>query len=364
MLYVGIDQHKRHLTVCVRNEQGDIALRRQVSTGWLEVDRFLEALAERSVSEGGYVAIMEVCGFNGWLVKRLERWGCKRVLVIAAPERLRQKTDRRDAAKLSELLWSNRHRLAGSGWLVQVREVYRPSESEQIDRQLTHLRWRLGQERTQIKNAIQAILRRHNREQECPTKKMFTLKALKWLEQMELPWMDRLELDLRLERYRLNERQIAQIERGIEARAAQNPKVRLLQTMAKMGKYTALALAAHIGSIERFPRAGSLANYFGITPGCRNSGNSDRPGSITKAGHPIARFLLGQLVLHALRTDPGLRAWYRQVKRRRGAKVARVAVMRRLCEALWHMLTRQEPYRPVGARSGPEARPDKRRQSA
>ncbi len=364
MLYVGIDQHKRHLTVCVRNEQGDIALRRQVSTGWLEVDRFLEGLADRAALEGGYVAIMEVCGFNGWLVKRLEQWGCKRVLVIAAPERVRQKTDRRDAAKLGELLWSNRHRLDHSGWLVQVREVYRPSESEQIDRQLTHLRWRLGQERTRIKNAIQGILRRHNREQECPTKTMFSLKAFQWLMLMELPWMDRVELDYQIERYQLLESQIQRVERWIDTRAQQNPKVRLLQTMAKMGKYTALALAAHIGSVERFPRAASLANYFGLTPGCRNSGESDRPGGITKAGHPLVRFLLGQLVLHALRTDPGLRAWYRQVKRRRGAKVARVAVMRRLCESLWHMLTRQEPYRPMGTRPAEAPRPERRKKQS
>ena len=27
MQYVGIDQHKRHLTICVRNEQGDRAKR-------------------------------------------------------------------------------------------------------------------------------------------------------------------------------------------------------------------------------------------------------------------------------------------------------------------------------------------------
>jgi transposase len=245
-----------------------------------------------------------------------------------------------------------------------VREVYRPTESEQIDRQLTHLRWRLGQERTRIKNTIQAILRRHNREQECPTKKMFSLKAFQWLMRVELPWMDRVELDFQVERYQLNASQIARVERWIETRAQQNPTVRLLATLAKMGQYTALALAAHIGSIQRFPRAASLANSFGLTPGCRNSGESDRPGGITKAGHPLARFLLGQLVLHALRTDPGLRAWYRQVKRRRGAKVARVAVMRRLCEALWHMLTRQEPYRPVGARAADGPQPERSMQNA
>ena len=59
----------------------------------------------------------------------------------------------------------------------------------------------------------------------------------------------------------------------------------MLATMPGCGAYSSLALASRIGSIERFPRPGSLANYWGLTPGCRNSGEAtDRLGSITKQG--------------------------------------------------------------------------------
>ncbi len=350
MLFVGIDQHKRHLTICVRNEQGEIDLRRQVSTRWEEVDRFLASLPERAAEHGGHVAVMEVCGFNGWLIKRLEQWGCKRVYVISAPDRVRQKTDRRDAAKLSELLWINRDRIAAGQSLVHVSEVYQPTEQAQYDRQLTHLRYRLGRALTRAKNRIKGILRRHNLEQECPTKGGFTQAALRWLGVVELPGLDRLELDMGLAEYRLYAQQLVEVTAMIEKRAAKNAQVRRIRTMPKPGAYTALALVAHIGPIERFPHARSLSNYFGITPGCRNSGDTDRPGSITKAGHPFIRFLLAQMVLHALRGDSGLRRWYRRVKRRRGSKVARVAVMRRLCESIWHMLSRKEDYQHVDCR--------------
>jgi hypothetical protein len=47
------------------------------------------------------VAVMEVCGFNGWLIKRLTQWGCRRVCVIKAPDRVRQKTDRRGAVTMT-----------------------------------------------------------------------------------------------------------------------------------------------------------------------------------------------------------------------------------------------------------------------
>ncbi len=359
MMYLGIDQHKRYLTICMRDDQGDIVLRRQVSTKWKDIDRFLESLQARSDTQGGYVAVVEVCGFNGWLVDRLEQYGCRQTYVIKAPDRVRQKTDRRDAAKLSELLWINRDRIADGDRLVHIRAVYQPTEEEQHDRQLTHLRHRLGQALTRAKNSIKGILRRHNAEQGCPTKGTFTKAGLGWLKTVELPEMDRLELDMRLAEYTLYAGQIGEATARIHVRAERiKSEVRRLRTLPRIGEYTALALLAHIGPVERFVHARSLSNYIGITPGCRNTGGADRPGNITKAGHPFIRFLLAQMVLHALRGDPGLRAWYRQVKHRRGSKVARVAVMRRLCESIWHMLTEQEDYRPM------DARPNHARRSA
>jgi transposase len=349
MLYIGIDQHKRHLTICVRNQQGGIVLRRQVKTAWLEVDRFLRLLQDRSGPENGYVAIVEICGFNDWLIRRLKRWGCSQIYVIAPPPRVRQKTDRRDAAKLSELLWINRDRIAAGERLVHVSVVYQPTEAQQYDRQLTRLRHRTGQELTRVKNSIKKILRRHNRQQECPTKGVFTQKGMRWVTGISLPEMDRIELNMRLAQYKLYVSQIEGLNELISLRARNNKRVSLLRTLPKIGDYTALALLAYIGPIDRFSRARSLANFFGITPGCRNSGESERPGSITKAGHPFVRFLLGQMVLHALRGDAGLRQWYRRVKSRRGSKIARVAVMRRLCEVLWHMLSTRQAYRPVGS---------------
>lgn len=65
----------------------------------------------------------------------------------------------------------------------------------------------------------------------------------------------------------------------------------------------------------------------------------------------MARFVLGQLVLHVLKKDGWMRAWYRRVKNRRGSKIARVAVMRRLAVVIWNMVRHQQPY----CCGGPEA---------
>ena len=52
-------------------------------------------------------------------------------------------------------------------------------------------------------------------------------------------------------------------------------------------------------------------------------------------------------------THPSYRDRYQQTKARlgkqRGAKVAQVDLARRLSEAIWHMLTRQQPFAPAGA---------------
>ena len=76
MLYLAIDQHRKQLTVNLRNEQGDVLVKRQVSTEWPRVRSFLEEVRKMSVPEEGFVAILEVCGFNDWLLKLLATWCC------------------------------------------------------------------------------------------------------------------------------------------------------------------------------------------------------------------------------------------------------------------------------------------------
>jgi transposase len=345
MLYLAIDQHRKQLTVNLRNEQGDVLLKRQVSTQWPRVRKFLEEVQKQSQAEGGFVAILEVCGFNDWLLKLLVEYGCRETILIQPEKRSKKKTDRRDANTLGEILWLNRERLLTSKNIQGIRRVQFPSERDAEDRQITALRKRLGQLRTRTINKIKHVLRKHNLEQECPTKGIDTIKGKKWLDQLALGVIDRLEMDQLLVQWQLWNEQIAKVETEIKKRQAESKTAAVLATIPGCAAYSSLALACRIGSIERFPRPGSLPNYWGLRPGCRNSGQAtDRLGSITKQGSAMARFILGQLVLHVLRRDPWMKAWYGRIKKRRGSKIARVAVMRRLATIIWHMVKHNEPY--------------------
>jgi transposase len=160
-------------------------------------------------------------------------------------------------------------------------------------------------------------------------------------------------MDLLLAQWAMWDEQLAAIGQRITQRQRVHPTAAIVATMPGAGAAGSLALASRMGPIERFPTPGSLANYWGLTPACRNSGDAtDRLGSITKQGSSLARFHLSQMVMHVLRRDRWMKTWYARIKKRRGAKIARVAVMRRLATILWQMVTHGQPYMLGGSRQG------------
>jgi transposase len=346
MLYLGIDQHARQLTISLREDSGDVLLARQVSTRPEKVQAFFAKLTRECASRGeSFIAVLEVCGFNDWLIQLLKDYRCEKVILIQPEERKKRKTDRRDAAALSELLWVNRDRFLAGKPVRGLRQVDIASTVDRENRRLTALRKEASQSRTRIVNRIKHMLRRHNFQWEMPTKTFPTQKAIVWLKQLALSEIDRLEMDYLLIDLEHAQERIEKLERVITDRCGESQAAELLRSMPGVSYFTATSLACRIGRVERFPRARSLANYWGLTPGCRNSGeNNQRLGRITKAGSNIARWLLAQVAHQALRKDARLRAWYKQIKRRRGSTIARVAVMRKLATIIWQMLSRRQTY--------------------
>ena len=83
MLYLGIDQHARQLTVSLRGENGDVLLARQVSTEPDRVQAFFTQLTrDRVPAAGGFAAVLEACGFSDWLIRLLQEYRCHEVIRI------------------------------------------------------------------------------------------------------------------------------------------------------------------------------------------------------------------------------------------------------------------------------------------
>ena len=346
MLYLGIDQHARQITISLRDEDGDVVQARQVSTHPKKINEFFTQLTrERLRSDESFVAVLEVCGFNEWLIRMLQDYRCQKVILIQPEERKKRKTDRRDAAALSELLWVNRGRLLAGKPVRGLRQVDITSSTDQENRRLTTLRKEVSQARTRVINKIKHMLRRHNLQWEMPTKTFPTKTAIAWLKKLVLPEIDRLEMNHLLADLEHVQQRFEELEEVIAERCGSSEDAVLLMSLPGTRHFTATGLACRVGRVERFPRSHSLANYWGLTPGCRNSGeNNKRLGSITKAGSAMARWLLAQVTRHALRMDAELREWFKRIKRRRGASIARVAVMRKLATIIWHMLRERKTY--------------------
>ena len=127
-------------------------------------------------------------------------------------------------------------------------------------------------------------------------------------------------------------------------RSETDKNVLLLVSIPGINHLGAIALLSRIGSIERFPTPDSLANYFGVTPGCHSTGDKKQHTPITKAGSSLVRSILNTAVNHVVRKDKAMKDWYKGIKKRKGSKTARVAVMRRLATIVWHILKRQTTY--------------------
>ena len=178
MLCVGIDVHLRQLTLNCRDESGDVVCARQVSTVPDKCAAFFLELHEK---HGSFIAVIEVCGFTDWLVEQLPEWGCSRVILVQPTKKSAHKTDRRDAARLSELLWTNRQRLMEGKRLNDVRQVAMPSKEDAAARQLTAMVRRLKKQRTQTISSIHHLLAKHNLRHQQPTKGIQTKAARSWL---------------------------------------------------------------------------------------------------------------------------------------------------------------------------------------
>src|SRR6266576_3149879 len=111
---------------------------------WGKGRAFFREMGERTAAHDGYLVMVEICGFNHWLLKLLPECGCRETIVVQPEEQSRHKTDRRDASQLSEVLWVNRDRLAQGLPARGLRRIQVPDAEGQADRRLTSLRHDVG----------------------------------------------------------------------------------------------------------------------------------------------------------------------------------------------------------------------------
>jgi transposase len=136
------------------------------------------------------------------------------------------------------------------------------------------------------------------------------------------------------------------VEAGPQARNSASGR------LAASGCGSAYTIAAEIGDISRFASPRKLAGYTGLCPRVYQSGERDLGGPLAKQGPRYLRWALVEAATHAC-TTAVYRDRYQQIKARigkqRGAKVGQIDLARRLSDASWHMLSRDQPFASKGA---------------
>jgi transposase len=168
------------------------------------------------------------------------------------------------------------------------------------------------------------------------------------------PWASRRRHDLLELLDRLNST-IAELSQAIEQEVEKCPEAKRLMTHPGVGPLTALAFVLIIGTPERFGSGKPVASYLGLVPSEESSGNRRRLGHITKQGNSLLRFLLVEAAQVTVRSDPEWRRKFFHLALRRGRKIAKVAMARRLAVRLYWMWRKEwdyEQWKKIGSHAG------------
>jgi len=249
------------------------------------------------------------------------------------------KTDRRDARALAEAC------LLGA-----YRPAHRLSDPQR------HVRGRLGvrdalvRTRTRYISLIRALLRQHGYRVPSGSAESFVHRV----QGLPLPGRLLSVVAPLLALMRPLNRQLTYSDERIEHLAVQDPRVPRLRSVPSVGPVTAAAFIAAIDDAHRFRHAHQLEAYLGLVPREYSSGETQRRGAITKAGHSRTRWLLIQVAVSILRRRPPqaeeLRTWALRIAARRGKQVAVVALARRLAGILYALLRDGRVFEPQRVR--------------
>jgi len=249
---------------------------------------------------------------------------------ISAKQVRQQRTDRRDAAHILELLLRD-----------DFPRIWMPSRQERDQRQLLIHRYKLVTLRVRVKNELQHLALNQGMQK---GRSLWSKAGQKKLLDLPLPlWAGTRRKNL-LELLKQMDQQIVVLDQAVKKAAEENEKARLLMTQPGVGPITALAFVLTMGDIARFRRGKQVASYLGLIPREYSSGGKQRMGGISKQGNRFMRMLLVEAAQAAVRHDPGFRSEYLHRCHHKPKAVAKVAAARKLAIRLYWMLRTNTPY--------------------
>jgi transposase len=333
--YLGIDWSYRRAAWCSLSDAGVI-----VGEGVVPADA--DGLARLVIGRGGDVrAVVEMMSGAIWVRDQLAAAGWQVQIAHARKVRdvapLACKTDKVDARVLAELA---RRDLVPELWVP-------PLEDRELRERLRR-RMHLVRMRASAMNRIFGLQTQWGLR--ISLNRLRAPDAMTVLEHQGMPAVWRRSIVEALDVIELLDARIAPIDRELGPLARADARVVLLDTIPGIGALLGLTLASEIGDVARFGSPRKLIGYAGLAPKINQSGDRSRTGALSKAGSRTLRWAAVEAAQHAWRPTNPWHQLYTDLARRAGKNPAKAAVARKILIAAWHVLSRQQPFKPAAPR--------------
>jgi transposase len=295
-----------------------------------------EALAK---PRGGRVVWIQE-STTGWarvqalLGRRVEFHLANVVQMPLPPRGKRRKTDKIDTARLQREYRNGELPLA-----------HRPPAWWRQVRRLVALRENLVSRRTALRNWLNRYLAH---ETWADRSGLWSAKGQARLQTLaaSAPRWDRLVMETKIAELDQLDAQMEKVEAAMHGVFQQWPQAQRLDKIAGIGVIAATSIVARIGPINRFQNAEQLIAYAGLAPGVQQSDQTRRHGRIGGGG--TDRHLRHYLIEATIwaRHIARYRATYERTCQRRGPKIGRLVVARRMLRSIWRILRKGEAFDP------------------
>jgi transposase len=337
-IYAGIDTHHKSWMVSIYSDEFELKTFNQQP----DVDQ-LERHLKKNYPGAKYHLAYEA-GFSGfWIQRSFAQKGihCEVIHPADVPssdKENKRKTDKVDSRKIARGLKNG-----------ELNAIFIPDESQEADRLLVRARTKMVHDLTTVKNRIKAFLKIRGIAVPVAYKRgNWSRSFIKWLREIEIVELSSKTVLLayieEAEFLIIREKQLQLNIKTLSGTPKYATDIKLLTSVPSIGLIGAMTLLTEIGNIGRFKKLDHLCSYCGLIPDSHSTGETERIGGMSRRGNSFVKTILIECAWMAIRKDPALLLYYKQLLPRMNANKAIVKVARKLLNRIRCVLISQKEY--------------------
>jgi transposase len=329
---IGVDLAKRVFQLHGATMTGHVTFRKKLTR-----DQFRRFMAEHP----SCLVVFEACGSASYWAREMAKLGHDAKLI--APQYVRPfvKRQKNDAADAEAIVIAARQ--------PEMRFVSPKTEDQQAKATLFRGRERLVHQRTELVNALRALLYEYGHVFPAGIGHLKRIVALVEDPACDLPALIIAECRDLLAQITEKSDRIDAKTKALKELATATDTARRLQTMPGVGPLTALAVEAFAPDMAQFKCGRDFAAWIGLVPRQYSSGGKERLGRISKAGQRDIRRLLVVGAMSRLnwlgRRSIPEGSWLARMLARKPKMLVAIALANKMARQLWAMMTKNEDYR-------------------